>query len=446
MSALDTARDHYLARFEGFRAALGAEPDWLGVLRADALASFGERGLPHTRLEEWRYTNLAPLAKIPFEIGSGAAAEVSRETLESLAFPLFACSLHVFINGRYAPVFSAPISPPGSSHVDTLAALRAQAPERLEPHLGHYAAPKGSAFAALNTAFLDDGLFAYAPRATRVNRPIHAVFLSTASERPFATHPRLLVVAEEGSNLTVIQDHVTLGDAPGFTNAVTEVYAGAGSQVNLVTIQREHDGHFHVSNLYARQERDAHFTSSTLSLGGAIVRNDAAALLADEGAECALNGLFIGGGDQLVDNHTTIDHAVPHCTSDELYKGVLGGNARGVFRGRVIVRPDAQKTNAAQSNPNLLLSSGAEMNTKPQLEIYADDVKCSHGTSIGQLDADALFYLRSRGLDEERARDLLTRAFALEMLDALPVPGLGEGLDDVVLERLRKARRSGEKT
>jgi Fe-S cluster assembly protein SufD len=445
MSALDAARDHYLARFEDFRAALGGEADWLGQLRADALASFGERGLPHTRLEEWRYTNLAPLAKIPFEIGSGAAAEVSRETLESLAFPLFACSLYVFINGRYAPVFSAPISPPGSSHVDTLAALRAQAPERLEPHLGRYAAHKESAFAALNTAFLDDGIFVYAPRSTRVNRPIHVVFLSTASERPFATHPRLLVVAEEGSNLTVIQDHVTLGDAPGFTNALTEVYAGAGSQVNLVTIQREHEDHFHVSNLYARQERDAHFTSNTLTLGGALVRNDAAALMADEGAECTLNGLFIAGGDQLVDNHTVVDHAVPHCSSSELYKGVLGGHARGVFRGRVIVRPDAQKTNASQSNPNLLLSSKAEMNTKPQLEIYADDVKCSHGTSIGQLDADALFYLRSRGLGEERARDLLTRAFALELLDALPVAGLGEGLDDVVLERLRKARRGGEK-
>ena len=444
MSALDAARDHYLARFETFRSALGTEPDWLGRLRSDALASFGERGLPHTRLEEWRYTNVAPLAKTPFEIGSDPVAGVTRETLESLAFPLFACSLHVFVNGRFAPEFSAPLAPPGSSHVENLAALRARAPERLEARLGQYAAPKENAFAALNTAFLDDGVLAYAPPSTRVIRPVHVVFVSTASARPFVTHPRLLVIAEEGSNLTVIQDHVALGDAPGFTNALTEVYAGAGSEVNLIAIQREHDNHFHVSNLYARQERDARFTSNTLTLGGALVRNDASVLLADEGAECTLNGLFVGGGDQLVDNHTTIDHAVPHCTSNELYKGVLGGSARGVFRGRVIVRPDAQKTNAAQSNPNLPLSSSAEMNTKPQLEIYADDVKCSHGTSIGQLDAGALFYLRSRGLGEERARDLLTRAFALEMLDALPVPGLGEGLDDVVLERLRKARRGGE--
>ena len=446
MSALDAARDHYLARFEAFRSALGTEPDWLSQLRADALASFGESGLPHTRLEEWRYTNVTSLAKIPFENEADPIVSVSRETLESLAFPLFACSLHVFVNGRFAPEFSAPISPPGSSRVESLATLRAQTPERLKAQLGHCAALKENSFAALNTAFLDDGIFACAPRSTQVKRPIHVVFLSTASGRPFVTHPRLLIVAEECSNLTVIQDHVTLGDAPGFTNALTEVYAGAGSEVNLVTIQREHDKHFHVSNLYARQERDARFTSNILTLGGALVRNDASALLADEGAECTLNGLFIGGGDQVIDNHTTIDHAVPHCTSSELYKGVLGGRARGVFRGRVIVRPDAQKTNASQSNPNLLLSSSAEMNTKPQLEIYADDVKCSHGTSIGQLDADALFYLRSRGLGEERARDLLTRAFALEMLDALPVAGLGEGLDDVVLEQLRQARRGGEET
>jgi Fe-S cluster assembly protein SufD len=444
MSALEAARDHYLARFEAFRSTLGAEPGWLAELRADAIVSFGERGLPHTRLEEWRYTNVAPLAKIPFEVESGPVAAVPREALESLAFPLFACSLHVFVNGRLAPEFSAPLTPPSSSHLESLAALCAQAPERLEPHLGRYAGPKEHPFAALNTAFLEDGGFAYAAQSTRVDQPIHVVFLSTASGGPVVTHPRLLVVAEECSSLTVIQDHVTLGDAPGFTNAVTEVYAGTGSQVNLITIQREHGEHFHVSNLHVRQERDTRFTSNTITLGGVLVRNDASALLVDEGAECTLNGLFIGGADQLVDNHTIIDHAVPHCTSSELYKGVLGGSARGVFRGRVIVRPDAQKTNAAQSNPNLLLSSNAEMNTKPQLEIYADDVKCSHGTSIGQIDPNALFYLRSRGLEEERARDLLTRAFVLELLDALPVPGLGEGLDDVVLERLRQARRGGE--
>ncbi|MDH5306362.1 MAG: Fe-S cluster assembly protein SufD, partial [Myxococcales bacterium] len=207
-----------------------------------------------------------------------------------------------------------------------------------------------------------------------------------------------------------------------------------------ILVQRESDAHFHTSNLQVIAQRAARLHASTLTLGGALVRNDAEVLLSEEGAECTLNGLFVGGGDQVLDNHTLIDHAVPHCTSRELYKGVLGGRARGVFRGRVIVRPDAQKTNASQSNPNLLLSSSAEMNTKPQLEIYADDVKCSHGTSIGQIDLEALFYLRSRGLDEARARDLLTRGFALEVLESLPVPALGAGLDDVLVERLRALR------
>jgi len=440
MSPLETARDHYLARFEDFRRAQGAEPGWLAALRSEAASAFGESGLPSTRLEEWRYTNVTPLAKIPFEVPAHSHS-VSREDLESLAFPLFACSLYVFVDGRFAPEISAPVVPSGGGCVESIAALRTRQPERLEQYMGRCVAVKDHPFAALNAAFMDDGAFVLAPRSTDVEQPIHLVFLSTAAESPTVTHPRVRISAETGSRVTVIQDHVTLGDAAGFTNAVTEVWAGANSDVNLVLVQREHDQHFHVSNLQVHQERDARFASHTLTLGGALVRNDAAALLADEGADCTMNGLFVGGGGQLVDNHTLIDHAVPHCTSHELYKGVLGGRARGVFRGRVVVRPDAQKTNAVQSNPNILLSRGAEVNTKPQLEIYADDVKCNHGTSIGQLDADALFYLRSRGLDVERARDLLTRGFALEILQALPVSALGEGLDDVLLERLRMARR-----
>jgi Fe-S cluster assembly protein SufD len=445
MTALEAAREHYLARSEDFRRAQGSEPGWLAALRADALAAFGESGLPSTRLEEWRYTNVTPLAKIPFEVAARGHS-VSREALESLAFPLFACSLYVFVNGRYAPEFSAPLANPDASWIESIAALRARSPERLEPYLGRCIDVKGHPFAALNSAFLDDGAFVYVPRAAEAGQPIHLVFVATEAERHAVVHPRVLIAAERGSRVTVIQDHICLGESAGFTNAVTEVHAGAGSEVNLVLVQREHDHHFHVSNLQVQQERDARFASHTLTLGGALVRNDAAALLADEGAECTMNGLFIGGDEQLVDNHTLIDHAVPHCTSRELYKGVLGGRSRGVFRGRVIVRPDAQQTNAEQSNPNVLLSRGAEVNTKPQLEIYADDVKCSHGTSIGQLDADALFYLRSRGLGEERARDLLTRGFALEVLQALPVPALAEGLDDVLLERLRFARRGRSDT
>jgi Fe-S cluster assembly protein SufD len=258
------------------------------------------------------------------------------------------------------------------------------------------------------------------------------------------THPRVVVVAEASSRVTIVQDHVSVGIGAAFTNAVTEVHVGAGATVHWVLLQREHDAHFHVSNLQVRQERDSRFTAHTLTLGGRLVRNDAGVMLGGEGAECQLDGLYIGGGTSVLDNHTEIDHAVPHCTSRELYKGVLGGTARGVFRGRVIVRPHAQKTSAIQSNANLLLGDRAEVDTKPQLEIYADDVKCGHGSSTGRLDENALFFLRSRGLDAERARDMLTRAFALEVIERLPTRALSEGLDDAVVARLRSARNAEE--
>ena len=256
-------------------------------------------------------------------------------------------------------------------------------------------------------------------------------------------HPRVLVLAEPQSRLTLIQDHVSVGNAPGFTNAVTEVEIGAGARVDFVLIQREPDHRFHVANLAVTQERDSRLSAHSFCLGGALLRNDASVLLAGEGAECRLDGLLVAAGRQLVDNHTLVDHSVPRCTSQETYKGILGGEARGVFRGRIIVRPDAQKTSARQSNPNLLIGEGAEVDSKPQLEIHADDVKCSHGSSIGSIDAEAFFYLRSRGLSAAMARELLTRAFAEEILRALPTPALAAALGDVVQARLSFAREGG---
>jgi Fe-S cluster assembly protein SufD len=439
MSAFEEATGHYLSRHAGFLDEIGTEPGWLGALRHEALACFAEDGFPERRLEEWRYTNVAPIAKARFELPDSVAAEPDREQIEALSFPVFACGLFVFVNGRFRPGLSAPPALSAGIRVESLAGLRAEAPERLPRRLGQVAPLKGHPFAALNTAFLSDGAVLRVPREFQVEQPVHVVFVSTDTEQPAIQHPRVLIDAEAGSRIRVILDHVTVGRAPGFTNAVSEVHVGASARVDLVVVQREHDAHFHVSGLHVRQERDSRLSSHTLTLGGALVRNDARVLLAEPGAECDLDGLFVGGGTQLLDNHTLVDHAVPHCTSRELYKGVLGGRARGVFRGRVTVRPHAQKTSALQSNPNLLIGRGAEIDTKPQLEIYADDVRCSHGSSIGQLDADALFYLRCRGLSEEHARDLLTRAFAHEVTRALPVPGLSEGLDALLLERLRHA-------
>jgi len=279
------------------------------------------------------------------------------------------------------------------------------------------------------------------PRGGDAGQPVHLVFVSAPVEDAHAVvHPRVLVHAEPGSRASLIQDFVCVGNAPGFTNAVAELHVGEDAALDYVLIQREPDHRLHVANLAARQERASRLTCHTLTLGGALVRNDASVCLAEEGAECRLEGLFVGTGRQLLDNHTLVDHAMPHCTSDEQYKGILGGSSRGVFRGRVLVRPDAQHTRASQSSRNLLLGPGAEIDTKPQLEIYADDVKCSHGSTIGQLDPDALFYLRSRGIDESRARDLLVRAFGLEVLESLPAPALTQALDELLLARLRDAR------
>jgi Fe-S cluster assembly protein SufD len=439
VNPLDAARDRLLARFEAVERAAAGEPAWLAAQRRAAIAAFAERGLPSTRLEEWRYTNVAPLARIPFE-PADAPVRVEREAVEALAIPVFACTLFVFVDGRYRPELSTPPLLAGDVAVESLARLRSEEPGRLEPWLGSLLEPKQHPFAALNTAFLDDGAVLIVPEGRQLDRPLHVVFVGSAGGAPTLQHPRVLVVAGAGSRATLIQDHVSLSAAAGFTNAVTEIEVGAGARVDYVHLQRERGERYHVSNLQIRQQRDSRFFSHVLTMGGRLVRNDLEALLADEGADCELDGLFLADGEDLVDNHTRVDHAVPRGTSRQLYKGILAGRARGVFRGRVIVRPDAQGTDARQSNPNLLLADGAEIDTRPQLEIHADDVRCSHGSSIGQVDPDALFYLRARGLREAEARDLLARGFACEVTARLPLESLRQEIDQLVLDALARAR------
>jgi Fe-S cluster assembly protein SufD len=437
VNPLEAARGRHLERFEGFvRARAEGEPAWLEALRQQALGIFAEQGLPSTRLEEWRYTSAAPLARIPFTLPE-APGRVGRDDLEALSSPVFACSLFVFVDGRFDAGLSSAGALAGGARLDDLARLRREEPGLLEGHLGRLVDLKQHPFAALATAFLDDGAVLHIPPGVRLDDPLHLVFVGTGGPQALEQHPRLLVRAEEGSRVTLIQDHVTLGGGPGLCNAVTEIDVGPNARVDHVLLQREGPERFHVSNLQARVARDARLFVHTLTLGGAWTRNDLGVRLEDTGAECTLDGVFVGDDDQLIDNHTLVDHAVPHGTSQELYKGILGGKARGVFRGRVIVRPDAQQTRAQQSNPNLLLSDGAEVDTKPQLEIHADDVRCSHGSAIGQVDPDALFYLRARGIPERRARDLLARGFACEITARLPSEALREVIDQVVLDKLQ---------
>jgi len=407
---------HQLAQFEAFEGTLPPhEPSWLVALRKEAIGLFAEQGFPHRKLEDWRYTNLAGLEKQRF--ARATRSEVAGARLAQISLPDGPAERLVLLDGR---VHS---HQPGAdaSRVVSLAALCGDAGARgtLLERLGTAASCKEDSFTALNTAFLEDGAVVRIPARSRGDTPIHLLFAASGSGT--AVHPRVLVVAEPGSYGLVLLDHVSLAaDATGLTNSVIEVFVGAGARLDLVLLQREGSELFHVSSLHALQERDSHLTTHTLSLGGGLVRNQLTSRLVEEGASVQLQGLFITSGRQHVDNQTLVEHAAAHCSSRELYKGVLGGRSHGVFRGRVVVSPGAQKTDAEQSSRHLLLTDQAEIDTKPQLEIYADDVKCGHGSSIGQLDAEALFFLRARGLGEARARALLTEGFVREIVEGLP--------------------------
>jgi Fe-S cluster assembly protein SufD len=408
MTGLLETRDHYQAEFQ--KAAKGLPG--LATARKAALERFGELGLPTGSEESWRFTDITPIAETPFRSVTrpGDPARVA----DLARGPLQGCQL-TFVDGLYAPRLSKVELPAGV----TAGPIPFRDREIAE-RVGRLAPVDGRAFVALNTAFTRDGAFVKAARGVRFETPIHLLFLSTDRGAPFVTHPRILVVAEDGARLSIVESYVGLSGVY-LTNAVTEIAIGDGASVDYTKVQRESHQAYHVAALQVRQGRDSAFRSHSIALGAAISRNDAGTELAGEGAETTMNGLFEGTGRQLVDNHTTIDHHSPRTTSRELYKGILGGQSRGVFDGRIVVRKDAQKTNAMQASRNLLLSKEALVNTKPQLEILANDVKCKHGATIGQLDENVLFYLRSRGIGLVEARRLLVHAFAGEILDQVAV-------------------------
>jgi Fe-S cluster assembly protein SufD len=419
---------------ERFRAT---GPDWLSALRRKSMDRLGETGFPTTRVEEWKYTNPAPITKVAWV--TAPEATIDRESLERLSFPVFACSVIVFVNGRFAPDLSTSSALRPHLGVTSLADDLADDGDAASG-LGGLSMGAQGGFADLNLAFFEDGARVRIPAGEVHQIPIHLVFVNAPGEAPAAIHPRVWIHAEPGSQATVIEDHVSLGPGTSLTNAISEIQVGENARVEWIKVQREDPSAFHVAGLHARLERAARLSAHSICFGTALTRNDVRITLAAEGAECDLQGLFVAGGDQHVDNHTWIDHAKPHGTSRERYKGILDGRARGVFNGRIVVRMDAQKSNAEQQNANLLLSRDAEINTQPQLEIYADDVKCSHGSTVGQLDPDALFYLRSRGVPEEEARLLLMRGFVSEITRNLSVPALAERVEDLAVERLGIAR------
>jgi Fe-S cluster assembly protein SufD len=421
----------YARSFEALEAA-GPPPRVAAVreLRRGALERFLALGFPTPRLEDWRFTNVAPIAEAAFTLapnGASSAANGAGEIGARLGLGSDAAAELVFTNGGNVPTLARA---PGATRglvVGDLGAVFAGGGARdlLENHLGRHAAYDTEAFTALNTAFLRDGALVHVAAGVGVDRPVSLVFAAFPGAAPVAFHPRVLVVAEAGSRVCVVESYGASTDGPYFTNAVTEIVAGDGAVVEHVRVQSESEAAFHVSTVAAVAARDARVTLHSVSFGGSLVRNDVCTRLEGDGAGCVL---YLAHGRQHVDNHTVIDHARPHTSSEERYKGVLGGGAHGVFSGRIVVRPDAQKIVARQTNRNVLLSEDAVVNTKPQLEINADDVRCFHGATVGMLDEDALFYLCSRGLDRPTAEQMLIRGFIDDLVAEIGVPRVRERL------------------
>ncbi len=445
MTSIRTQKDAYIGRFaerEKERGRTG--PGWLAALRKAGMARFAEAGFPTTDQEEWRLTNVEPIAATPFAPAPRALDGVGARHIEPYALGGPRIAQLVFVDGRFAPGLSAPGSLPAGVRAGSLAEAIAEEPALVEPHLGKVAPVDSSPFADLNTAFIEDGAFVRVPEGTFVDLPIHLLHLSTSRYEPTVRHPRVLILVGGGAQASFVESYAAAGtDGAYFTNAVTEIVGGRGAVVDHYRVQRESLSAYHVAALQARLARDCSFSTHSISVGGALVRNDVNAVLDGEGASCTLNGLFLATGRQHVDNHTRLDHASPHCGSRELYKGILAERARGVFSGRIVVRKDAQKTDSKQTNKNLLLSEDALIDTQPQLEIYADDVKCTHGATIGQIDEDSIFYLRSRGLDEASARAILVHAFAGDLLNRIKVACLREILDELVSAWLPAPRLAG---
>jgi Fe-S cluster assembly protein SufD len=443
MIAVKESEGLYLTSFSRLEKHLaGSGRVWLERIRQEAIASFADLGFPTTHHEEWKYTSVAPIAGIPFEPARFEPAKSLVEKVKGSPWAELECRQLAFVNGRYCPELSELGTLPRGVKVSSLAEALKSGDATLENHLARYAAYRDHAFVALNTAFMEDGAFIEVPKGVVLEKPIYLLFVSVGSDQPTVSHPRNLILVGRESQVSIIEGYVGLGEEVYFTNAVTEVVGGENAVIEYHKLQQESRRSFHIATLQLQQDRSCRASTHTLTFGAALDREEVCALLGGEGAESYLNGLYITSGQQHVDNHTTIDHAKPHCASRELYKGVLDGKSRGVFNGKIIVRKDAQKTDSRQTNKNLLLSEDAAIDTKPQLEIYADDVKCTHGATIGQIDPEAVFYLRSRGIGKEEARSLLTYAFANDIIDKIKFEPLRALLRDELFGHLARGQKA----
>ncbi len=415
------------------------DPAWLNNLREKAGERFEQLDFPTTRDEEWKYTNVTPILKAPYrQILELDPKELTADLMMPFTFEESRRSQLVFINGLFSDELSNLSNLPEGIKVSNFTAALTDHVKVFSNHLAAYADFHSDAFTALNTAHIGDGAFVYIPDGKIVETPIHLLFIATAAE-PLASHPRVLIVAGEGAIATVTESYASPGEEVYFTNAVTEVFAAKGSVITHYRLQEESERAFHIGTTRVFQERDSNYSSYAISLGGEIVRHNLIVELSDEHIETTIDGLYVVTGRQHVDNHTSIDHQKPHCTSHQLYKGILDGKSRAVFNGKIFVREGALLTDAHQLNKNLLLSGNAIVDTKPQLEIFADDVKCSHGATVGQLEEEELFYISTRGINPERARAMLTYGFAEDVIRKIKLRSVREQLDKRVLDKLHQS-------
>ncbi len=430
-----------LGQFETFTSnGASSAPAWLKRKREQAIERFAELGFPTTRQEKWRFTSVRPVTEHAFTLSAETATLVP-EQLDPFFLPITGGIRLVFVNGAFAEGLSSIPELAEGVVVCPLSAALDEHGELVEEHLGRYAPIDDNPFAALNTAFASDGLFVHVPADTKVDQLLEVVYFTTGGDEPTMSHPRNLVVLERGASIRLIETYAGVSGRPYLTNAVTEIVVGDNARADCYRIQREGDQAYHLATTHSRQARDTKYSQTPIVFGAALSRHDIWMAMAGEGGEGTLNGLYLADGRQHVDHNTVIEHAVPHCDSHEYFNGILAGQSRAVFNGRIIVRRGAQKTDSKQTNNNLLLSENARADSQPQLEIYADDVRCTHGATLGPLDDNALFYIQSRGMSAENARSLLTYGFGVEILDRVNIPELREQIDSLVRARLAAAER-----
>jgi Fe-S cluster assembly protein SufD len=426
----------YLEEFKSFAGnGAGSGPAWLKDVRQRAIGRFAALGFPTPKNEDWHFTSVAPIAEAEFRALRTPTGDVSRDDLAPFTFGAADWPTLVFVNGRFAPELSSTAGLASGVRLLTLGRALRDEPALVERYLTKLAPFDRQAFTALNTAFMLDGAVLHVAPGVDAGRPIHLLFVSDSEAAKGATHPRTLIVADRRARATVLESYVAVGDAAYFTNAVTEVVVGDGATLTHHKIQRESARAFHVDTVEVRQGRDSHYVSFSFATGGALARTNIYTVLDGEGCGATLNGLYMLDGEQHCDHQTRIEHARPNTYSREVYKGILDDRSHGVFNGKVYVHPIAQKTDGKQTNNTLLLSDEARIDTKPQLEIFADDVKCTHGATVGRLDETALFYMKSRGVSAETARKLLTYAFAADVLETIELPAVRDTLEALTLRR-----------